>query len=73
MVVATISYITWFWLLQRNRASVLHSFTFFAPLFGVLFGGLLLGDRLPFLLLLGLVLVGSGIYLVNRPVVRPLT
>ena len=47
VVVATISYIAWFWLLQRNRASVVHSFTFFAPLFGVVFGGLLLGDRLP--------------------------
>lgn len=70
VVVATISYIAWFWLLQRNRASVIHSFTFFAPLFGVVFGGLFLGDRLPFLLLLGLALVGSGIYLVNRPTDR---
>jgi len=70
VVIATISYIAWFWVLQRNRASTIHSFTFFAPLFGVVFGGLLLGDSLPFLLLLGLALVGSGIYLVNRPVDR---
>ncbi len=70
VVVATISYITWFWLLQRAQASVVHSFTFFAPLFGVAFGALLLGDRLPFLLWLGLALVGSGIYLVNRPTGR---
>ncbi len=70
VVVATISYIAWFWLLQRNQASVIHSFTFFAPLFGVVFGGLFLGDRLPFLLLLGLALVASGIYLVNRPADR---
>ena len=70
IVVATISYITWFWLLQRNQASVLHSFTFFAPLFGVVFGGLLLGDQLPFLLWLGLALVGGGIYLVSRPAGR---
>lgn len=67
VVVATISYITWFWLLRQAQASVVHSFTFFAPLFGVVFGGLLLADRLPFLLWLGLGLVGSGIYLVNRP------
>jgi len=73
VVVATISYIAWFWVLQRNRASVIHSFTFFAPVFGVLFGGLFLDDRLPFLLLVGLALVGSGIYLVNRPADRSLT
>ena len=70
VVVATISYITWFWLLQRAQASVVHSFTFFAPVFGVVFGALLLGDRLPFLLWLGLALVGSGIYLVNHPTGR---
>lgn len=67
VIVAAISYIAWFWLLQRNRASVIHSYTFFAPLFGVLFGGLVLGDHLPLLLWVGLALVGSGIYLVNRP------
>lgn len=67
VIVAAISYIAWFWLLQRNRASVIHSYTFFAPLFGVLFGGLILGDHLPLLLWVGLALVGSGIYLVNRP------
>ncbi|MCZ7664612.1 MAG: DMT family transporter [Thermoleophilia bacterium] len=66
VVVATFSYLVWFWLLQRNQASALHSFTFFAPLFGVIFAGFLLGDHLPLLLWAGLALVAAGTYLVNR-------
>ncbi|GAB4255447.1 MAG: DMT family transporter [Thermoleophilia bacterium] len=71
VVVATFSYLAWFWLLQRNLASLLHSFTFFAPLFGVIFGGLFLGDHLPLLLWVGLALVAGGTYLVNRPAGLP--
>jgi drug/metabolite transporter (DMT)-like permease len=44
----------------------LASFTFLTPLFGVLAGGLLLDEPITGGLLLALVLVGAGIYLVNR-------
>ncbi len=65
--VAFITYLAWFWLIHHYPASRLASFTFLTPLFGVLAGGLLLNEAITSTLLLALVLVGVGIYLVNRP------
>jgi len=65
--IASITYLAWFWLLRHYPASRLASFTFFTPLFGVIAGGLLLDEPITKSLLLALVLVGTGIYLVNRP------
>jgi drug/metabolite transporter (DMT)-like permease len=67
--VAFITYLTWFWLLRRYPPSRLASFTFLTPIFGVLAGGLLLNEPITRMLVVALVLVGSGIYLVNRPAV----
>ncbi len=64
--VAFITYLTWFWLIQNYPASRLASFTFLTPLFGVVAGGLLLKESVSSSLWLALVLVGAGIYLVNR-------
>ena len=65
--VAFITYLAWFWLIRHYPPSRLASFTFLTPLFGVLAGGVLLNEPLTGGLLLALVLVGAGIYLVNRP------
>jgi drug/metabolite transporter (DMT)-like permease len=65
--VAFITYLAWFWLVRHYPASRLASFTFLTPLFGVLAGGLLLNEPITNLLLLSLVLVSTGIYMVNRP------
>jgi len=65
--VAFITYLAWFWLIRHYPPSRLASFTFLTPLFGVLAGGLLLNEPITDGLLLALVLVGAGIYLVNRP------
>jgi drug/metabolite transporter (DMT)-like permease len=65
--VAFITYLVWFWLIQRYPASRLASFTFLTPLFGVVAGGVLLNEPITNLLLLSLALVSIGIYLVNRP------
>ena len=65
--VAFITYLSWFWLIRHYPPSRLASFTFLTPLFGVLAGGLLLNEPMTSSLLLALVLVGIGIYLVNRP------
>jgi drug/metabolite transporter (DMT)-like permease len=73
VIVAGLSYLGWFWLMERHRVSSLSSFTFFTPLFGVIFGGLILGEQLPALLWVGLAFVAGGIYLVNRPVSEPLS
>lgn len=66
VIVAFVSYLIWFWLLQRYAASGLASFSFWTPLFGVLAGWLVLGDRLTGHLGVAAALVAAGIYLVNR-------
>ena len=68
--VAFITYLAWFWLIRHYPPSRLASFTFLTPLFGVIAGGLLLNEPITRGLLMALVLVGMGIYLVNRPVKR---
>ena len=68
--VAFITYLAWFWLIRHYPPSRLASFTFLTPLFGVIAGGLLLNEPITRNLLMALVLVGMGIYLVNRPVKR---
>jgi drug/metabolite transporter (DMT)-like permease len=65
--VAFITYLAWFWLIRHYPPSRLASFTFLTPLFGVLAGGVLLNEPITRSLLMALVLVGVGIYLVNRP------
>jgi len=54
-------------LLKRHQVSLLSSFIFLAPIFGVLLGHLLLRDPLTGYLGLGLGLVAGGICIVNRP------
>jgi drug/metabolite transporter (DMT)-like permease len=72
LLVATISYIAWFWLVSRYPASQLSAFSFLSPLIGVLAGGLLLAEPITSALAAALLLVAVGIYLVNRkPAARP--
>ncbi len=65
--VAFVSYLTWFWLITRYPAGRLAAFSFITPLFGMLAGGLLLGEPLTPGLLVAGVLVAIGIRLVNAP------
>ncbi|MEJ8574726.1 DMT family transporter [Microbaculum marinum] len=67
LFVVAVTFLIWFWLVRHYPASRLTSFTFLTPVFGVMFGGLLLGEPVSWRLLLALVLVALGIYLVNRP------
>jgi drug/metabolite transporter (DMT)-like permease len=64
--VAFVTYLVWFWLIQRYPASRLAAFVFFTPLFGVLAGAALLSEPLTVSLMAALGLVAAGIYLVNR-------
>ncbi len=68
VVVAFISYITWVWLLSRHPASAVTSFTFLAPIFGVIGGAVLLGETISLRTWVALGLVALGIALVNKPV-----
>jgi drug/metabolite transporter (DMT)-like permease len=69
--VASISYLAWFWLIARYPAGRLASFTFLTPLFGVIAGAVILSEPISNDLVLALLLVGIGIYLVNRPAPLP--
>jgi drug/metabolite transporter (DMT)-like permease len=64
--VVSIGFVVWFWVLSIYPASDMASFSFLAPLFGVFFGWLLLGEELTLNILIALLLVGIGIILVNR-------
>lgn len=65
VVVAFLSYLAWFKLIHTYPVARLSSFTFLTPIFGVLFGVVLLGEEANFWLLLSLLFVCTGIYLIN--------
>ena len=65
VIVAFISYFIWFKLIHEYSVSRLSAFTFFTPIFGVLFGILFLNEELTVSLMVGLPLVSMGIFFVN--------
>lgn len=60
------SYLTWMWLLRHYPATQMSSFTFLTPVFALVFGALLLNEKLTPQLILALCGVAVGIVLVNR-------
>ena len=68
--VVAFTYVLWFWLMRRYPASGLSSFTFLSPVFGVLGGGLLLGEPLTWRIFAALALIAAGLLLVNKPARR---
>jgi len=66
VLVAFASYLAWFWLVATYPAGRLAAFSFLTPIFGVLAGALLLGERISTALGAALGLVAFGIWLVNR-------
>ena len=69
IIVAFLSYLAWFVLVSRYPVSLLHAFSFFTPVFGVIFSGvLILGEAISPNLILALIMVSVGMVLVNyRP------
>jgi len=69
ILVAFLSYLGWFVLVSRYPVSLLHAFSFFTPVFGVVFSGILiLGEAISPNLILALIMVSLGMILVNyRP------
>ena len=64
--VVCVGFLTWFWVLSIYPASDMVSFSFLTPVFGVLFGWLLLGEEVTYVLIGALVLVSVGIVLITR-------
>ncbi|MFI4891613.1 MAG: DMT family transporter, partial [Steroidobacterales bacterium] len=67
LVISISSYLLWFWMLRHYLTSRLMLISFLTPLFGVLFGAALLGDRIDANFGFGSVLVLAGILVVNAP------
>jgi drug/metabolite transporter (DMT)-like permease len=65
LVTASFCFVAWLTLLQRYGAVALHSFIFFMPVSGVLLGGLILKEPITVNILIALILIVSGILLVN--------
>lgn len=65
VLVSAISYQLWFWMLQIYPATQLSGLTFLTPLFGILAGGLLLGDPLGWPLFAGLAAIAAGMRLLR--------
>jgi drug/metabolite transporter (DMT)-like permease len=66
VIVTFASYLVWFWLIRHYPATRLSAFTLLTPVFGLLFGALLLGEPVTARLLVALAAVAGGIVLVNR-------
>lgn len=71
VVVTFASYLLWFWLIRHYPATQISAFTLLTPVFGLVFGVLLLNEPLTPRLVLALVAVSGGIYLVSRPRQNP--
>jgi drug/metabolite transporter (DMT)-like permease len=63
--ISVLSYLLWFWLLRHYFTSRLMLLSLMTPLFGVLFGALLLKDAIELRFALGASLVLAGILVVN--------
>lgn len=67
LFVSIFAYLLWFHLLRVSGATAASSYHFLMPPLGMLFGWLLLGERVAPADLLGMIPVAVGIYLVTRP------
>jgi drug/metabolite transporter (DMT)-like permease len=68
--IVAFTYILWFWLMRRYPATGLSSFAFLTPAFGVICGGVLLGETISTRIVIALVLIAAGLMVVNRPAKR---
>lgn len=66
VAVASLGFLTWFWLLSIYPAASVASFSFLSPVFAVLLGWLLLSEDVGAPVWGALVLVAGGIFLINR-------
>ena len=63
--VVSFGFVLWFWVLSIYPASDMASFSFLAPVFGVIFGWLILDEKISIAVVGSLLLVSLGIMLMN--------
>ncbi len=63
----SIGFVFWLWLLSIYPASGVASFSFLGPVFGVMFGWLILGEHVGLSVWIALALVAGGLVMINRP------
>ena len=66
IVIISIGFLVWFWILSIYPTAKMASFSFLAPIFGVMFGWLLLNEEINIYIFSSLFLVCSGIVLINK-------
>ena len=66
IVIVSIGFLLWFWVLLTYPISNMASFSLLAPIFGVFFGWLIFDDAITPVLGIALLLAGAGIVLINR-------
>ncbi|PSL40937.1 threonine/homoserine efflux transporter RhtA [Planomicrobium soli] len=67
IMASIVQFAIWFYLLQKGNPGKVSAFLFLAPFFGVISGWAILGEQLNYTLLVGGMLIFSGIFLVNWP------
>lgn len=67
LLVSVFAYLLWFQLLATSGATAASSYHFLMPPLGLLFGWLLLGEKIALTDLIGIIPVALGIFLVTRP------
>jgi len=70
LVVVSVGFLTWFWVLSIYPVANMAVFSFLAPVFGVFFGWLILSEEITANLIIALLLIAIGIALVNWPAKR---
>jgi len=66
LVISVFSFMSWQYLIARHNSSSISVFFFATPLFGMIIGVLLLNEAFDPGLIMACILVGCGIYIVNR-------
>lgn len=66
LVTVSMGYLLWAWLMKVYRAADVASFSFLTPVFAVILGWGLLGERIGPLIWISLALVAAGVFLINR-------
>ena len=73
LVTAAFGFVAWNKMLQKYGATALHSFVFIMPIAGVMLGGIVLNEPITFNIIIALLLVVSGIVVINFKPKKPTT